>query len=716
MNPPALPFILNPSLGCPRILSITDNQEPTFTIIIAAKMPPRNLCVSLLSSKSNCTKVLKPLSLSVDTVTQVSYEPGRLPSTVEDTLESISKELFENVLEPGTMIFKVKVSLKNLSSVKNLRKVNGRSLPTLYDLNVYDSEVHMNKPHAVCLTHSLRKNVNFIHFTDLHLARRNDMIKDEISEVTGPLERLVQFNDNVRKFISEANKTADKGDLDFVLMGGDLVDFVNHGLSDEIIEEDNNWQVFIEILTGLYSNGKSLCNGIKVPVYTTTGNHDWRLHPYDIALQHKVFGLEKKQAKEFECNYYNTQNELNAKMNMIYDKIVKEGTLLQKENIFHSILKIFISKSETWQAKAIVPLLAFVISFFTSLPSSFKIVLPFIGTLSFSQELLLPILFPVIVVILHFASNKIIKWFLRKMVRSAIIPIEAGAKALHYYFLHINPYFNYAFSYGSNHFIMMDTGPDCLVGQQFWNEGNKKARRLSVGDNFIGGAPDSMSFYPANPYYVYGQITWFENVLKSLENINLKRTNVEQRVFVCLHSPPINLETNPVLKEKNEVLLVNYDVDSFLGRACYNARRLMFKLLGYKESSEKYPAPRNARYGTTNHYVSQFLHLCLGKKEKDPCYNGPEVDIVFCGHAHQEAEFRVEPNESEGLNIYFGRYSKAEPSLYSGLKRPLFLQTAAGGPLSDNYGTPPHYRIVKVDAHGRVVECKMYDQHANPYT
>jgi len=343
MKPPELPFILSPGLGCPRILSINDNHdnhEFSFTVVLAAKGPLANFSFLLRPSPANGVSTLVDIKLSAGPLKKIAYEPGRLPTSIEDTWESISRELFENVLEPGTTVYKVNLTFYYCNIEKNLRHVNGKARPTLYDLHMY-SPRHCIKRHGLCLTTSTQKKADFIHLTDLHLARRNEIIKDEISNLTGHTWRLNQFNDNVREFVHRANEMADNGELDFVLMGGDLVDFVNHGVSDEIDEDDNNWDLFIDILTGRDHQGKDVAHGIKVPVFTTTGNHDWRLHPYDLAINYKPFGLGKSEAKEFKFDYYNTQERLKEKTNKVYDNIVKEGSPLQKESIWHTALKYF---------------------------------------------------------------------------------------------------------------------------------------------------------------------------------------------------------------------------------------------------------------------------------------------------------------------------------------------------------------------------------------
>ena len=543
-------------------------------------------------------------------------------------------------------IFKVTLSLSYSDPSKVLRKVNNHFRPSLYDLSL-EGPAAQSRPHAVCLTESKDKDLRFIHLTDLHLARRNDLIEEEISTACGPMVGFNNFNDRMRVFIGKANKLADEGELDLVLIGGDLVDFVNHGVSDEAIEDDNNWQVFIEIVTSggcEYNKGKSNY-GLRVPIFTSTGNHDWRLHPYDPADVIDAFGIVRSQANNFDSEYYDTVEMLEAKKGDVYEKILKEGSPISKENLLHTGVKWLLGILETWQAKTLVPIIPAIISYF------------------FKEVVIWPMVIFLIAAVLHHIINYLLYKWLRYMIDHAVIPIEAGVQALHYYFLHINPYFNYAFSYGSNYFIVMDTGPDCFTGQYFWDAGNKKMGRMTINDNILGGSPDSMAFYPANEYYSYGQIPWLENLLKAIGS----KGKDNKRIFMCLHAPPINLKSIPDIPAgQSEVLLKRGEID--------------------------------IRYGTINHFLSQFFHLCLGEKENDPDYSSPKVDIVFSGHAHQKIEFRID----KGPLIYSGRYSDnaLNPNLNFNDNRPFVVQTAACGPLNTGYPNPPHFRTVHVDQSG----------------
>jgi hypothetical protein len=261
-----------------------------------------------------------------------------------------------------------------------------------------------------------------------------------------------------------------------------------------------------------------------------------------------------------------------------------------------------------------------------------------------------------------------------------LMALEAGWQGLRDYFLNLNPYFNYAFRIEKNYFLILDTGFDCLRAQRFWDDGRKKMSRISIKDNILGGAPDSMGFFGANEFYAYGQITWMERLLRHISR-NEGREDGPARIFVGVHAPPVNLsekerrKADEALRTQPEVLL--------------------------KEG--KY----NIRYSSINHYLSQFLHLCLGRAEGRPEERFRQVTIVFAGHAHWrlECSLRLDDPQKDKpqLLIYYGNYT-GPPGTLQAKPWPLILQTPAIGPVgADEFSqNPPHFRKIEVNGGGEV--------------
>lgn len=642
-------IVLNPSLGCPLILNATE-KNVSFDVILASKIFTTGIW-QLVPSRVHSPENLGKIPLRQTGVCEITQYDKIYPSSIDETRELISAELFNVVLKGQYKIYKVTLAPQAGAVLKtSRRKINGFERPTLYDLQLDGAPA---KTHAICISEISDRGANFIHLTDLHLAKRNDLMESEITSANGPVKNFNNFNQRLRDFVKFANEKADHGQLDFILLGGDMVDFSNHGVSDEMNEADNNWQVFADIIAGSPREEKYGNEGLKVPVFTTTGNHDWRQHPYDPANNTAIYRISKKESSFFDYSYYDTVETLEAKKEAIYQKIIKEGSPLLKENIYHTIFKKLFKVSHKWQTKALVPAIS------SFLPSAFPAFFPD------KEKLLLQATAFLVAAGVHNFINWISSKYIRTIVEKFLIPIEADVKSLHYYFLHINAYFNYAFSYGKNHFILMDTGPDCMASQYFWDNGDKKTKKLSVKDNLIGGSPDSAAFYPANEYYGYSQITWLEKILALAQS-----RDDAGRAFVCLHSPPVNIEKEPPLAAGQNEVLVTSDIS----------------------------------YGTTNHFLSQFLHLCVGRKENDPGYQGGKIDIVFSGHTHREVEFRISMGENP--LVFYGHYSRnVLPENFEDQK-PFIVQTASCGPVEKGFPDPPYYRFVQIDDSGKICRWK----------
>ncbi len=109
-------------------------------------------------------------------------------------------------------------------------------------------------------------------------------------------ENFVNPNHNLAALISTANLFAQRQQLDVIIFGGDLVDYVYRHFKgvDKDSYESTNFHLFESLILGRHGSGEEL----EVPILTCTGNHDYRLYPYKIetyGLQH--CGLHHYQTK-----------------------------------------------------------------------------------------------------------------------------------------------------------------------------------------------------------------------------------------------------------------------------------------------------------------------------------------------------------------------------------------------------------------------------------
>ncbi|MBC8236195.1 metallophosphoesterase [bacterium] len=167
--------------------------------------------------------------------------------------------------------------------------------------------------------------------SDLHVAKRNDQISDMILESKTNnreredfKERYVNFNDHLRTLITQANQLAMENKLDFILMTGDLIDYINPSLGDS---SQTNWKIFHDILTGCATTERRPEIPLQVPIFTVLGNHDFRLNHYSLSDggdRWEEYGLTKKEFKQFDKKEPNIRfpEQLEANLFKIADYLV----------------------------------------------------------------------------------------------------------------------------------------------------------------------------------------------------------------------------------------------------------------------------------------------------------------------------------------------------------------------------------------------------------
>lgn len=208
--------------------------------------------------------------------------------------------------------------------------------PSLLDV-CWPGHVHSTNSSALYIHETLKQANEFtiLHITDTHIAKRNDQIPKLLCQVRNKQEcnelksRYVNFNDNLRAFIKQANERARNGEDVVVILTGDIVDYYFDGYWNgkficgqdgqnapdrreelPISSRKSNVEKFREIILGEDNLGdKLLC-----PIFTVLGNHDYymneilldlvvnvlglrRVHPHN---NFSAFGLDKDEGREYD--------------------------------------------------------------------------------------------------------------------------------------------------------------------------------------------------------------------------------------------------------------------------------------------------------------------------------------------------------------------------------------------------------------------------------
>jgi hypothetical protein len=692
-----LPRILSPNLGCPFILSNDELNSKGFDLVIAvgADSPPGHL--SLIAHPSFPGEGTEfPLELKDPKELTEETLPPEFKS-IDETRFLISTTLRFSIFAGQARFFVYRAKPTLPVGQEMFRKIGQNLRAALYDLSLIGEGGKTGTvSHSLCLRPH-RDGLRFIHLTDLHVALRNDLYADPLGEnivfPAGPKtsqeppqppgpsgDGFNNFNENLRRFIRYANELADQGKIDFVLALGDLVDFLHHGFYEREDYGNNNFQLFRNLILGAGNevHRPQPNPGLKVPVFTSTGNHDWRFFPYDIAVHHSVFGVKKEIAEEFGLFWANEQEEITQKVEAVYASLLREGSPISNRTWLGKLINSGLQRLQKWQVQLLTPLsVSALTGILPGIPWIGKSLHRFLGSYD-------PLLLSVLTLLVVPVAMGVLTGFIKGYVRSRIVDllaIEAGWQALKDYFLTINPFFNYGFRVGPNYFLILDTGHDCLRAQYLWDDGDKKLSPLSIGDNTIGQSPDSMAFYDINEYYPYSQITWIDRLMQRITR-EARKENQPVRVFIGLHAPPANLSK----KKKKEA-----------------EKEAQGKPEGCLLEEKRF----NIRFGTINHFLSHFFHLCLGRIEQNPTSQRYlPVDMVLAGHAHWKLEFRLAWDEKKkGPLVYFGNFT-GEPASFGEdheKLRPFLFQTPACGPREDFSPAPPYFRRVEIDGQGKIL-------------
>lgn len=259
--------------------------------------------------------------ISLDSMLEIGDIQGKLipvgliAERHEVILETLSVEKkplnkIENRGRWGAWILQNTAMTYRVNFVVPQKYLTDNKLRTLCNLQCNVKGKIFEKANAVFLTSSSFDKLTVLYASDIHVASRWDDIEADVEKyfpakknVSSMVNTILPFdsadmltnemfkksflnpNRAFSKLIREANVLFDRGEIEFLVLAGDLVDYkFKHERSDSGNGyEDTEWSVFEDILMGRYRDSERL----RVPVFMTTGNHDYRLYPYSL----QVYGI-----------------------------------------------------------------------------------------------------------------------------------------------------------------------------------------------------------------------------------------------------------------------------------------------------------------------------------------------------------------------------------------------------------------------------------------
>jgi hypothetical protein len=313
-------FIVRPNLGQPLILHPSNLKS--FEISVAGKTPVKDYPTF---EKPKCPKPEEVVDYLKNL--QIMWSKGQNSLVIPlKVLKWVMKPILYVDLQPGIWIFN-----------NDLPKENGQKPPVPFPqsamehqhlagfrwegklkvgIDMPDSwepaggwpamcDIKLNKNinfHAVYVTEALpnSNDLKFIHLTDTHIARRNDLIPKEICKHLKPWQQKIFLakyrnpNDHLRAIIRYVNAMSTEEKPNFIVLTGDIVDYFHdgyfqgniyhygYGRSAPTVPSPNtsNFRNFIDIITGQEENGEALT----IPIFIVPGNHDYLQYEHLLAF------------------------------------------------------------------------------------------------------------------------------------------------------------------------------------------------------------------------------------------------------------------------------------------------------------------------------------------------------------------------------------------------------------------------------------------------
>ncbi len=581
-------------------------------------------------------------------LTMISYNAGLDKNEATQLFNTLFSGFFLQAVQNRKAVNLLPATEKMISTTTSINHVDfkGYSIPlrfalnqkveekTLYDICIAlpNGGMQILSPHSIYIRNGW-KDFKFIHATDLHLSRRNDKLRAILKAKKIDATPLVNFNDSFRRLIKYANTLYRKGELDFIMATGDLVDYVFDHPTEKTYNY-NNFVLFEQLVTGTAGIGDELTGErLLVPIFTSLGNHDYRTVPYNFVNSVLVDDSIKDQFKKWADDIKNgipgpVDNLIigaaGAVVGTVWDGLVSGVKLIGS---------IFGADEDTWA----IDLDQF---------DSFNLEKREAEALMGSKE----------------------QTITAAEARAMVTPDERNAKGnLDYYVKYINPRFSYNVQLGKHQLVMIDGKWDIDVKAYMAGALLAKASAGSeTAQDFVSGSPDSFGF------------TKKENDMMKdlLHNDGL--------VIVGVHAPVLNpiAEDYPYFLRESLRNLSKRAFTNEMRRYLYNRSASQFLIKGpngipYADlrknvlkswMRDKTPyfnfgdGQELMDYATMRGEKAEFLKICAG------AYGQRPVDLVLSGHVHVNWEVRVEWDKSSGKFKFYTDFYTENPNRFYNFK------------------------------------------------
>lgn len=151
----------------------------------------------------------------------------------------------------------------------------------LYDLKLHPpvGQIYNLSPHSVYAKTSW-DNFGLFHITDIHLSLRNQQLRAALNNAGMPdaAQHYSNCQECFRDFIKYANHLHSLGLADAVMATGDLIDYVSEPGENKYL--GNFARLRRMILGQPFDYGVPASEELRIPIFMTFGNHDYRLNRF----------------------------------------------------------------------------------------------------------------------------------------------------------------------------------------------------------------------------------------------------------------------------------------------------------------------------------------------------------------------------------------------------------------------------------------------------
>lgn len=470
------------------------------------------------------------------------------------------------------------------------------------------------------------------HITDIHVSRRIEAYRARLRAAgvaESDVAQLVNWNDAFRDFIRYANHLHAAGRLDVIIATGDLVDYVRE--VDDHPQGPGNFGFFEALVQGQAPGPDAqspASEALRVPIFTSLGNHDYRELPYPLGWDLKVTAADAVGVIPWIGGVLKSVMD---GVSFVLGKVPGLGALSALDIV--DLISSF--KDTMWNH--------------SGLNTTQQEALRLIGlTRDDGRSYLVP--------------------RLRPGAAARAVQVDAAMRdGSHYYFRRINPTRSYVVPLGAHRIVMLDTR---------WDEGitstvtDAALTELGFGtesqENFVGGSPDSVGAKPRELDLLRGA---------------LQEAGVQGLVIVGMHAPPLNPCNNELPNCFRESVHPTSDpaqVMGYLMRCVPGEVALVLPDGITPKSDADRQRPGWPRTGTPYFHtgpVEDLLDYGIAVGEQEALaqlvagHGAPRpATLVCCGHGHTRVEYRLRWNAGSGqLESYTDHYL-ANPDRYLPMK------------------------------------------------